>query len=157
MSALLIRPVQRILQAIDIGEIRNRGREYMTNDRREKTQHEQAQWFQKVYLPEHAAGNMFAFVGYMDAEPAAYGMVRYQGGHYWVTGVIHPDHHGKGYGEELFRFLTDFALYRHDHAMLEVLKSNTKAQKLYAKLGYEKVSEDGDKLVMRLGGLGGAA
>lgn len=152
MSALFLRPVQRAEQAQEIAVVRNSGRQFMTKDKFEISPERQAQWFSHTYLPEHAAGRLHAFVGYDGAEAVAYGLVKVDdAGEYWLTGVVAPQAQGKGYGKELFTFLTDFALYRADHVMLDVLKSNEKAHKLYLHLGYLPVSENGDVIVMRGG------
>lgn len=152
--SLFLRPVQRVEQAQEIALIRNSGREFMTKDKDEISPERQAQWFAHTYVGANADGRLFAFVGYDGAEAVAYGLVKQHDGEFWVTGVIAPQAQGKGYGEELFKFLTDFALHRSTHVMLDVLKSNTKAQKLYAKLGYTEVGSKGDVIVMRkLGGV----
>lgn len=150
MSELFIRPVQRLSHAIDIAAVRNTGREYMTHDTKAIEAEEQAEWFKGVYLPAHSIyGTMFAFVGYVDDVAAAYGMVQKKDDGFWLTGVVSPEYQGLGYGKELFKFLTDFVLNRATHVMLDVLKTNVKAQALYKKLGYEELFEKDGVIVMR--------
>ena len=149
MSELFIRPVQRESQAIDIAGVRNTGREFMTHDALEITADQQKKWFEYVYLPEHNVGNMFAFAGYVDDVPAAYGLVQKLEGEYWLTGVIHPEYQGFGHGQELFEFLTEFVLNRAKHVMLDVQLNNVKAQALYRKLGFTAFAESNGIIVMR--------
>jgi ribosomal protein S18 acetylase RimI-like enzyme len=149
MSELHIKPVENIYDAVYISQVRNSGREYMTHDSRLITQGEQNEWYQKTYLPENAAGNMFAFCGFEQGDPVAYGMVkRGDDGNFWLTGVVVPDAQGKGYGKELFQFLTDYALSKADKVMLDVLKSNDKAQGLYKKLGYQAVGKPAGEVIV---------
>lgn len=154
MSSLALRPVQREEHAQAIAAIRNSGRQFMTKDQDEISPERQAQWFAHTYVKANHEGRLFAFLGYAEGEAVAYGLVKNDDGQFWLTGVIAPQAQGKGYGEELFTFLTEFALHRSTHVMLDVLKTNTKAQKLYSKLGYEVVSEHDGLIVMRkLGGV----
>lgn len=154
MSELFIRPVQRASHAIDIASVRNTGREFMTHDTAAIEAGQQERWFERVYLPAHHEGKMFAFAGYADDVPAAYGMVQKLADEYWLTGVVHPEYQGLGYGQELFEFLTGFALNRANHVMLDVREDNVKAQALYRKLGFTAFSESNGVIVMRkLGGV----
>lgn len=152
--SLFLRPVQRVEQAQEIALVRNSGRDFMTKDQAEISPERQAQWFAHTYVQANHEGRLFAFVGYDGAEAVAYGLVKRDGDDFWLTGVVAPEAQGNGYGRELFKFLTEFALHRAPAAMLDVLKTNTKAQKLYQSLGYTEVGEKGEVIVMRkLGGV----
>jgi ribosomal protein S18 acetylase RimI-like enzyme len=69
-----------------------------------------------------------------------YGLISYDSDlQPWVSGGLIPKQRGKGYGSQLFKFLSEgwsMPVY------LEVLKSNIYAHKLYANLGFVEVSRE---------------
>lgn len=138
--SLLLRPVQRLYEAQNIAKVRNTGRQFMTNDQREITEPDQQKWFETVYLPKYATDDMFAICGYEDGVAVAYGLIKHDVTGYWLTGVIKPEHQGKGYGREVFHFLCAWALHRSESVYLEVLNSNHTALGLYRKLGFQAIS-----------------
>lgn len=138
-SELVIKPVETMDEALAIAEIRNTGREYMTHDQHEINEIEQAAWFTRTYQEAHRRGDMHAFIGSVGHVAAAYGMVQRKSGDYWLTGVVAPEQRGKGFGEQLFRFLGEYALTLDDIVYLDVLERNKGARHLYEKLGYEYV------------------
>lgn len=142
--------VETLDQALDMARVRNSGREYMTHDQHEISPAEQASWFEKHYLPLNVAGYTHGFVGYEESTPIAYGLVNLLDEDYWLTGVIDPDYRGNGYGEYLFRHLSEFTLGMSPRVMLDVLASNDRAQRLYEKLGYKALHRDGERIVMCL-------
>lgn len=150
MSELQIKPVDNVFDALQIAEVRNSGREFMTHDQHEISQEEQVVWFTNTYLLENEAGNLFAFCGYEGGVSVAYGLVKRDfHDDFWLTGVVRPEAQGRGYGFELFDFLTDFALDRVDCVYLDVLRSNEKAQALYRKLGFQALDSEAEIIVMR--------
>lgn len=61
---------------------------------------------------------------------------------YIDTVCVAPNYHGQGMGTALFQFVEQYAKENgHARLSLAVEQNNTKAQKLYAKLGYKVVKE----------------
>lgn len=138
-AELEIRPITTLQEAIDIADVRNTGREFLTHDRREITHPAQAEWFYGRYNVEHRKGNMHAFVGYVALEPAAYGMIAHKEGTHWLTGVVAPEVQRQGHGERMFRYLIDFVFANlGDEVKLDLYRKNEKARKLYEKLLFEE-------------------
>lgn len=52
---------------------------------------------------------------------------------------ILPEYQGKKYGDELFKYVVDYAIKRNKEIILEVRKSNIKAIKLYEKYGLKQI------------------
>lgn len=147
MSALVYRQIASITDAMQIMAVRNSGHAYMTHDSREITASEQHKWYNEIYLPKNKNGEMFAYCGYEQGNPVAYGMIQKKDDRYWVTGVISPECRGKGYGKELFRLLRDLVISSlSPDVYLDVLRTNERAVSLYEKLGFENIG-DGRKLV----------
>lgn len=142
--------VETLEQALGMAYVRNTGKEFMTNSRDEITPANQAEWFDNHYLILNAAGICHAFIGYEEGDPMAYGLVNRLDEDFWVTWVISPKYQGSGYGEELFRHLSEFTLDMAPRVMLNVLATNVRAQNLYRKLGYKALTADGDIIVMCL-------
>jgi ribosomal protein S18 acetylase RimI-like enzyme len=69
--------------------------------------------------------------------PIAYGLLVYDENlQPWISGGILDGHRGKGYGQDLFKFLSsDWPM----DVYLEVPISNFRAHKLYTKLGFLEI------------------
>lgn len=78
---------------------------------------------------------MWAFIGYLDGNAVAYGLIRWDDNKYpWISGGIKEEARGLGLGREVFQLLTENAQPR--PARLDVLASNKKAIRLYESLGW---------------------
>lgn len=66
-----------------------------------------------------------------------------QAGEYYIDSVgVNPDHQGKGLGTLIFNFLIDKYVHQQNQTLgLLVDFENPNAQKLYLKIGFEKVGE----------------
>lgn len=153
LARATIQPVEDIYSAEAMRGIRNSVRQFMTHNTEEISMDEQLKWFLGTYTPEHAVHRFDAFVMHVGHTAMGYGIVREQEGREWVTGAITEQFRGMGYGEELFTFLTNHALFELDaeEVYLDVQSANRRAQTLYAKLGYKVVDEAADVIIMRYG------
>jgi ribosomal protein S18 acetylase RimI-like enzyme len=64
---------------------------------------------------------------------------------------LHPDHQGRGIGSCLIRELLAKAQHAAKPVSLSVLKVNTRARRLYERLGFRKAGESETHYVMRAG------
>jgi ribosomal protein S18 acetylase RimI-like enzyme len=146
-------PVEDIYSAETMRGIRNQVRQFMTHNTEEIDMDEQIKWFLGTYTPEHVARRFDAFVMNLGRTSIGYGIVRQQDERFWVTGAVLEDYRGYGYGQELFTWLTNHALFdlNADEVYLDVRADNRRAQTLYAKLGYRVIGSEGDAIVMRYG------
>lgn len=126
--------------------IRNECREFMTRDRYEITVQNQVEWWNErtwdgeLYLYYK---DQYKDIGYY---PIGYGLRRFLDGKWWVSGGLIVGWRERGLGKELFGHLT--GLQGSTPTWLEVLTSNTRARKLYEKLGYKLVEENQHMLTM---------
>lgn len=152
MSELRIREIETFDDALDIAVVRNTGCEFLTGNPNEITVPDQVHWFANVYRPHNRFGRMRAYVGRVDGNAVAYGLLNHKTADWWVTGVITPEQRGKGYGEELFRHMGEVAFgdIGLERLLLDVRDDNEPAIKLYEKLGYEAVLHGSGITIMEL-------
>ena len=123
----------------DMRKIRNQCRKYMTRNNKTISKKQQIVWFSllndstKPYLL--IANNSYV----------AYGIIKIENELVLLTGGVSKKFRGLGYGEELFKLLIVESKRFNLPIMLEVLKTNFKAKKLYFKLGF-KICEENDKI-----------
>lgn len=137
MGNLRLRPAISLIDFLKVRYIRNTCRCYMTRDQYHISVPHQLLFFFKyhttdtlriMYIGEDAFGHAIA-----------YGLISYDSESLspWVSGGLLPRHRGKGYGEQLFKFLSEgwsMPVY------LEVLESNARAHKLYTNLGFQETN-----------------
>lgn len=88
------------------------------------------------FLKYHASDRLrVLYIGEDESHrPIAYGLISYDESlRPWISGGILPRYRGKGYGMELFKFLSNDW-----DSFLEVLASNERAHTLYTKLGFQE-------------------
>lgn len=147
-----IEAVTTMRDAQDIRAIRNSIASFLTHDQRMIRDDTQAWWFDNIYKPAHAKGDMHAFKGSVDGLPMAYGLVNNIDGKFNLTGGIREIFRGEGFGRELFQFLTDFTLaHCADIVYLDVAMSNAPARALYESLGFEETHRQEGLIYMRKG------
>lgn len=99
-------PTLAMWEAVDeedaeiVRQIRNLGREQMTNDPREITPEQQAAWW-AARDPE-ACRVWIAAMGQM---AVGFGMLRLAHGRWWATLAVRPEFRGRGFGTDLYRHL----------------------------------------------------
>ncbi len=150
---LRIKNVETLQQAMDIAGVRNEVRENMTHSRHLITYAEQVDWMENIYKPEHEAGNLHAFAGYIALQPAIYGLISKRQEQFWLTGAVRPSFQGKGYGRALFEFLTDYTVGRLEQpeVMLDVSDKNERAIALYESIGYMATKASNGIIIMKYG------
>lgn len=69
----------------------------------------------------------------------------------WLYAIwIHPDHRGKGYGQQLMTFLLNRLRQQGARTVFLVVKdTNTIAQNLYRKLGFLFFSQEKDNIILQ--------
>lgn len=154
MSQFHIEKATSELDIMQMREVRNEVREFMTHNQDEITEAQQQEWFKEEYEP----GLDSRFVGFIaleDIRPLGYGLITRREGKWCVSGGFRKEARGKGYGEAMFSHLTDYA---HDELgaaeiWLDVWAFNHPAIKLYKKLGYrlagDEMTQDGHLLIMK--------
>lgn len=150
MSKLELAPVVTLEEAQAIARVRNTGADMMTQSTQVITPEVQAEWFANYYELAKSKGQTHAFLGRVDGEEAAYGLVNKIGDAYWLTGVVKPEFQGHGHGRELFSFLRDFTVVELQQpvVLLDVLNSNERAANLYKSLGFEALQVGENVTVM---------
>lgn len=128
------------LEAIRV--IRNQCRHLMTGTSAEILAKQQALWW--ANMPAYwtlyvLKATMYGVVGYGLVRPNAIpvGSV--------LTGAIIEQHRGKGYGRHLFKFMIDNSPRPH---ILEVMKTNGNAIRLYRSLGFEDLGSKTTSMLM---------
>lgn len=115
-------------------QTRNLCREWMTRDTRELQPEDQLGWWS-------APGRGTPFLYLVEGRPAGFGLITHEDGRNWLTGGLHPDYRGQGYGKQLFQHLLQEC---GGAAWLEVRETNTAALGLYRSLGFrERMSSHG--------------
>lgn len=128
--------VQTLADAQIMREIRNNCREYMTKSTVYITDKQQEFWFENIdklkikmflmHLSYH--GVAFNTIGF--------GYCRTDDDETYLTGGILEQYRGKGYGRILFKHLLDAAKEFNTRITLDVLNTNTRAEKLYRSIGF---------------------
>lgn len=155
MSEFKITPIDSVIDVLDMRVIRNDVRNYMTHDKKHLSIEKQLAWYNHSYKHNNRIGELFGFIGRVEQEPIAYGLVSKRQGNYWVSGGVHEVYRGQGYGEAMFRHLGGFILGTlEEPAYLDVLNTNEPAIELYKKLGYQAINQTDHLTVMRLDNVG---
>jgi GNAT superfamily N-acetyltransferase len=129
--------VTRLDQAEQMRVIRNACREFMTNNRREITAEEQAQWFLSIQDSETILPFLYKpRPDHMYPKPFGFGLLRKERDKWWLTGGILPEWRGKGYGKDLFAELADYVHHLGETAWLTVWEHNERAMATYKSLGF---------------------
>lgn len=139
-TALLFKKVENLEEAELLRKIRNKCRSYMTRHTAHISSKEQAAWFETardkydlfiVYAIEYGAAVVYA----------GYGVIHKNSQESLLTGGLIPEYRNKGLGHNLFKFLMENC--REGMPIrLEVLRSNTRAYKIYERLGFKIINED---------------
>lgn len=115
-----------------VRRIRNSCNEYMTRDRSSINIVRQLLYFLRYHMVDKMSVLYIGEDKYH--RPIAYGLISYDETLTpWISGGILPKYRGKGYGKELFKFLSESWQFP---VWLEVLASNSIAFKLYNGLGF---------------------
>lgn len=119
--------------------IRNQCKDFMTRSTDEITPEQQQEWF-KTAFKKYELYIAYAIEHGVCIVDAGYGLIHLNDGEYLLSGGLVPGYRDKGLGSVLFKFLVDNC-NKQQPIRLEVLKSNTRAFKVYEKLGFKTYSE----------------
>lgn len=137
--------IKLVYEVLTLREIRNTCCCFMTHNRNKIGVFDQFVWYYKTYLPEARRGVMKAIIFYT-GEPIGYGLIVEDKNKQWLTGGLLPQYRSKGYGKWLFKSLIAQCTKT---PYLEVLRWNTRAIKLYEKLGFKTVRKNKRIFVMK--------
>ncbi len=135
IAKLQFRPAESLRDFMVVRRIRNSCREFMTREQGHISYVDQLLFFVKYHILEKMRLMYIGEDKYY--RPVAYGLISYDE-HLmpWVSGGVLPSLRGKGYGSQLFKFLSS---EWHMPVYLEVLESNKRALKLYTSLGFQEI------------------
>lgn len=139
MGKYELTPIKSVFDALQVREIRNQCRFFMTNDVSELSIVKQLYWYFFLYKKKNKEGTLRCFLLKSSTKSLGFGVIREIHGTYWLTGGLGEKYRGKGIGTVLFQKIIQKA--PSPIIWLEVLESNSVARKLYKKLGFKKSSE----------------
>lgn len=138
---LFVAPVRTPEQAQQMRHIRNQCRSYMTRHTSFITKEDQELWW-RGFNPLL----MSAYLYLVDGDPVGYGLITCEGLKCWVSGGLLPNWRDKGLGRQIFEHLTRECWVE---PWLEVRADNTRAKKVYERLGYRETGESDGVVTMR--------
>lgn len=134
-------PVRWPWQALKMAQIRNTCRDFMTRNTSYIGPVQQLRWWWGTRHDPAIEPYLFC----VGNRPIGYGLVRRVNNKHFVTGGLKPESRNLGLGRPLFEALierTGTPVY------LEVLRSNTRARRLYYKLGFVDIRDLGPRTVL---------
>jgi ribosomal protein S18 acetylase RimI-like enzyme len=135
MPIYTLTPIKNLQQALQLKDIRNQCKSFMTNDSSEIDFVRQIVWFYKVYKKENIEKINTCYLFKQEGKIVGFGVIRKVANKYWITGGLAKDQRGKGKGRVLFKELIKSTNAK--EIWLEVLDSNTIAGNLYLSLGFK--------------------
>lgn len=148
MENLTIKELETFGEALALRKIRNECRLFMTRDTSKISILQQFRWFHNSYKFA-PTDQLQVFLFLLSGKPIGYGLIRDKAVRPLISGGLLQAYRGKGYGDHLFRAVTDIASSNvfgkgMKSVFLEVLETNTPAFGLYQKIGYvEKARQNG--------------
>jgi ribosomal protein S18 acetylase RimI-like enzyme len=129
-------PVSWPWQALQMAQIRNTCRMFLTNDTSYIGPWRQLQWWWSIRNDP----TTLPFLFIVGERTVGYGLVRYIHAGWFVSGGLRPQSRGSGLGRYLFKELCAVVAAMNQTIHLEVLETNLRARKLYRGLGFEDVT-----------------
>lgn len=139
---VIVRPAPGLRDALTMRPIRNSCRSFMTRDQSEIGVLRQVWWW--LTRDPTVAPFLLDETGHA----VGYGIILTKGHKGWLTGGLLPDARGRGLGKALFQGLCRQAKKADLQPMLEVLKSNPRAEHLYCSLGFKTIRETESVYIM---------
>lgn len=124
----------------DLRLIRNQCRDFMTRNKNIITQEEQKEWYNNIDKTK-----LIPYLFYENNEAIGYGIIRIESDSCLLTGGLIEQFRDKGLGKILFNSLCLESNKMNKDIKLEVLKTNSRAFKLYKNLGFA-ITEESDDL-----------
>jgi len=139
-----VRPAPGLRDALTMRPIRNSCRSFMTRDQSE------IGWLRQVWWWATRDSDLAPYLLDEAGHAVGYGIILTAGRKGWLTGGLLPDARGRGLGKALFQGLCRHAKRADLHPMLEVLKNNPRAERLYHSLGFKTIRETENVYIMEL-------
>jgi len=142
-------PIKNFLDALEVKNIRNQCRFFMTHNTSEINLFQQLLWYVTVYRKKDQYREMACFLFKDSTKPIGFGLIKKKANKYWITGGLKIEQRGKGIGEVLFKRIIQEVPAK--DVWLEVLESNSIAKKIYQKLGFKKskgMDKNGKKVIV---------
>lgn len=137
MEKYKITPIKSFLDALQVREIRNQCRTFMTNDTSKIGFLRQLKWYFFTYKTQKTQNKLTVFLFKSGEFNLGFGLIKESSGKYWITGGLKTEQRGKGLGKFLFRQLINNT--PSSTIWLEVLDSNIAAKTIYKNLGFRRV------------------
>jgi RimJ/RimL family protein N-acetyltransferase len=140
-----IKHITTASEAIILGALRNECLEWMTGSQEYVDVKAQVVWWKTAVS---AKGWIWYDNDYSSsfAMPFGFGYIIWRDGTPWVTGGLIESYRGRGHGYAIFKFLLE--QFPNAKYKLKVFKLNTPARKIYDKLGFHTIDDDGKVLTM---------
>lgn len=127
----------------DLRLIRNQCRDFMTRNKNIITQEEQKEWYNNIDKTK-----LIPYLFYENNKAIGYGIIRIESDSCLLTGGLTEQFRDKGLGKILFNSLCLESNKMNKDIKLEVLKTNSRAFKLYKNLGFVITGESDDLYFM---------
>lgn len=152
-NILLFKKVLTLDQAEMMRQIRNECRKFMTRNQNKISKSQQKIWFNKSldHYETYLVGSVEESVVCVEV---GYGLIKFDNNCFYLTGALIPSYRGKGHGNDIFTFLIKRCkeINGKNKILLEVLKDNEAAIKLYNKIGFIEIDGNEKISVMELKG-----
>src|SRR5258708_5504784 len=129
--------VTTVQQFRDLLIVRNECRDGLTHDKREITLAEQLKWSRRCWSNQVSPKDPVSYEPYLlyDYEyPVGYGLLKWDGGRYWMTIGVARDYRGMGLSKVLIGLITTMASRNGREVWLDCMEDNL-AYKNYVKAG----------------------
>jgi GNAT superfamily N-acetyltransferase len=128
----------------DLRLIRNQCRDFMTRNNNVITAEEQKKWYNSI-----DKNKLIPYLFLQDTDKIGYGIIRIESDYCLLTGGLIENFRNKGLGYNLFNSLCLESNKLKKDIKLEVLKTNTRAFKLYEKMGFVVTAESDSLYFMK--------
>lgn len=123
-------------------EIRNNCRDYMTKSSAYISEKQQEFWFKSLDKSRMRMFLMHLSYHGVAFNTIGFGYCKNDKDETYLTGGLLEQYRGKGYGRILFNHLLNAAKEFNTKITLDVLNTNTKAEKLYRSIGFVPFAQD---------------
>lgn len=139
---IIFTPITKLDDAQVMRVIRNECKDYMTRDTSFITEEQQEKWFSQLDLDNIKMFLMHICYHGAAIDTIGFGYCRRENDEVYVTGGLRPDSRDKGYGKLLFTYLVEQSKSFDCRITLEVLNSNSRAKRLYEKIGFYNIDKN---------------
>lgn len=140
MVSLVFKRVTTQAEAEILRTIRNKCREFMTRSTEYIEPEQQQEWFKTAHK-KYELYIAYAIEHGVAIVDAGFGVIHKNDMDFMLTGGLLPDYRDRGLGKVIFKYLVD-QCHKSLPIRLEVLKTNTRAFKVYESLNFEITGEN---------------